>query len=160
MTQRTIQSLKCDENFLLFWGQVTKMTWDINVDVPVMPRLWNGLNNIGGIKAWFDQPGYRIYCKLEKLITKVAKKEGHEEFKFVTDFYKDDIAIGYTTKPAVMEPSSWFLTSPSCFNSSVPERAYRIRGNLDVSSVLSCCTHIGDASNKCQECTFLQCLAL
>ena len=47
---------------------------------------------IGGIKERFDQPGYKIYSKLEELITKAANKEEfQEEIKFVTDFYKDDI---------------------------------------------------------------------
>ena len=47
---------------------------------------------ISGIKARFDQPGYKTYVKLESLLVKAANKEDFEgELKFVTDFYKDDL---------------------------------------------------------------------
>ena len=49
----------------------------------------DGLTN--AIRKHFDQPGYRIYLNLEQLLIKAAKKcEYEEEYKFVTDFYKDD----------------------------------------------------------------------
>ena len=37
----------------------------------------------------FDQPGYRLYSKLEEVLVKAANKE--EELKFITDFYGDDM---------------------------------------------------------------------
>ena len=50
---------------------------------------------ISGIKARFDQPGYKTYIKLEELLVKAANKEDYEsELKFVVDFYKDDINEG------------------------------------------------------------------
>ena len=46
---------------------------------------------ICGIQTRFDQPGYKLYVKLEHLLLKAANKEEfEEEFKFITNFYMDD----------------------------------------------------------------------
>ena len=48
-------------------------------------------STIATIEKCFDQPGYVIYCNLEGLLIKSAKQQDFsEEFKVVTDFYRDD----------------------------------------------------------------------
>ena len=124
MTVRTLQSVRSEENFLLFWTKVTKMASDFDVSDPVLPRrrkrprryedgtgegdfpetvkdyyrpiFFEALDLvICGIKTRFDQPGYILYSKLEDLLVKAANKEGYdEELKFVTDFYKEDFDPG------------------------------------------------------------------
>ena len=43
------------------------------------------------IQTHFDQPGYKLYVKLEHLLLKATNKEEfEEEFKFITNFNKDD----------------------------------------------------------------------
>ena len=43
---------------------------------------------VSGIKARFDQLGYKLYSNLEALLVKAAKKEKYdEEFQFVIEFY-------------------------------------------------------------------------
>lgn len=42
-------------------------------------------------KERFDQPGYKVYCYLEKLLYKACKAEPYEEeLEFICEFYKDD----------------------------------------------------------------------
>ena len=124
MTVRTLQSVRNEEDFMLFWTKVTKMASSIGVDDPVLPRqrktprrydygtaegetptdvqalyrpiFFEALDLvISGIKARFDQPGYKTYIKLEELLVKAANKEDYEsELIFVVDFYKDDINEG------------------------------------------------------------------
>ena len=46
---------------------------------------------IRGIKDCFDQPRYKVHSQPEELLIKAAKREQYEEeFKLVTDFYKED----------------------------------------------------------------------
>ena len=88
MTVRTLQSVRNAEMFELFWTKVTKMASDVNVNDPVLPRqrktprrydcgtaegdfptdvqalyrpiFFEALDLvISGIKARFDQPGYK-----------------------------------------------------------------------------------------------------
>ena len=117
MTVHTLQSVRNAEDFVLFWTKVTKMASSIGVDDPVFPRqrkiptegetptdvqalyrpiFFEALDLvISGIKARFDQPGYKTYIKLEELLVKAANKEEYEsELMFVVDFYKDDINEG------------------------------------------------------------------
>ena len=50
---------------------------------------------IGGIRARFDQPGYKLYSKLEEVLVKAASKENFDaELKFVIEFYKEDFDLG------------------------------------------------------------------
>lgn len=120
MTVTTLQSIRSDENFTLFWEKITKMASNLDVSDAVLPRrrkrprryddgsegdfpekvedfyrpiYFEALDLlICGIQARFDQPGYKIYSKLEEVLVKAANKEEYEEdLKFVTDFYGDDI---------------------------------------------------------------------
>ena len=120
MTVKTLQLLRTDENFSLFWTKVLKLTNDLEVDEPALPRRRKAPKRyeigssegdfpleveayyrqiyfealdliICGIQDRFDQPGYRVYCKLEDLLVKAADKEDHkEEFEFFTKFYNED----------------------------------------------------------------------
>ena len=122
MTVCTLQSVRNAEMFELFWTKVIKMASDVNVNDPVLPRqrktprrydygtaegdfptdvqalyrpiFFEALDLvISGIKARFDQPGYKTYVKLESFLVKAANKEAdfEGELKFVTDFYKNDL---------------------------------------------------------------------
>ena len=45
-----------------------------------------------GITDHFDQPGYKVYSQLKKLLVRTARKEQCEdEFKFVTELYKEEL---------------------------------------------------------------------
>ena len=124
MTICTLQSIRCDANFELFWKKVTDLAEELDVDDPLLPhqrkrprRYESGTSEgsfpqtvqdlyrityyealdliISSIKSRFDQPGYKTYSKLEDLLVKAANKEEiKEEIKFVTEFYKDDFNEG------------------------------------------------------------------
>ena len=53
---------------------------------------YEAINNIvSGLKNRFEQPGYKVYCNLEQLLTKACQgKDFEEEFQFICSFYKDD----------------------------------------------------------------------
>ena len=116
MTISTLQSIRSDENFQLFWSLINKKASSLDIDEPVLPRqrkrprryedgssegdfpesveslyrhtYYEALDLIvSGIKARFDQSGYKLYSNLEALLVKVAKKEKYdEEFQFVIKF--------------------------------------------------------------------------
>ena len=120
MTVCTLQSLRSDDNFLLFWTKVKKMASDLEVNNPVLPRqrkrprryedgsaegafpdkvedlyrvvYFEAIDLIVNcIKDRFDQPGYQQYRKLEELLVNAANKEPYDEhLKQITDFYKGD----------------------------------------------------------------------
>ena len=120
MTVTTLQSIRSDANFDLFWSKVTRMASDCEVEDPVLPRrrkrprryedgsaeghfptdvksfyrsiYFEALDLVtSAIKARFDQPGYQVYSKLEALLVNGANNEEFsEELIFVTEFYKDD----------------------------------------------------------------------
>ena len=47
-------------------------------------------NVIGGLKDWFEQPGYATYSQLEQLLIKASQgKDFSQEVDFCCDFYKD-----------------------------------------------------------------------
>ena len=49
-------------------------------------------STIATIEKRFDQPGYVMYCNVEGLLIKSAKQQDFsEEFKVVSDFYRDDL---------------------------------------------------------------------
>ena len=120
MTVCTLQSLRSDDNFLLFWTKVKKMAIDVEVNNPVLPRqrkrprryedgseegafpdkvedlyrvvYFEAIDLIVNcIKDRFDQPGYQQYRKLEELLVNAANKEPYDEhLKQITNFYKED----------------------------------------------------------------------
>ena len=121
MTKRTLATLKAEDQFEVFWEKVRKMTSELDVKEPQLPRrrkvplryesgkapaeyhstpkgyyrqiFYEALDLITqAIESRFDQPGYRTYRCLEDLVLKAANKEDYsEELKSVTSVYGSDI---------------------------------------------------------------------
>ena len=117
MTIKTLESLRCDSSFDLFWRNTRQKTSERDIDEPSLPRkrrvparFEDGLASneypetatdmyrkiyfealdliICRIKDRFDQEDYKIYINLEQLLVKAAKSQPYEEeFKIITDFY-------------------------------------------------------------------------
>lgn len=114
MTVRTLQSIRSDEIFLLFWKIISHQASDLDIDEPVIPRqrkqprryedgasegdVVEGVEDfyrrthyealdllICGIKERFNQPGYKLYTNLQNLLVKATKENYSEELQFVTD---------------------------------------------------------------------------
>ncbi len=150
MTVVTLESIRCDEHFCLFWDLLKKRAAESDIDDPKLPRrrkqpkrydensstssfpstveeyykrnYFEALDElVNGIRNRFDQPGYRVYLNLEQLLIKAARKcEYEEEFKFVTDFYQDDFDC-QTLKLQLHTMSSNFSSE----------------GNIDLQSIIS-----------------------
>lgn len=98
MTVQTIQSIRSDEAFNLFWEKVNRYATDMDVSGPQLPKehyrqyYFEAIDLIiNCIKDRFDQPGYRIYSSLVTLLLKACKKEPLEDdLETVCTFYKDD----------------------------------------------------------------------
>ena len=120
LTLRTLQSLRSDDMFDLFWKKVTAAAEKLNLEPPSLPRqrkrpkryesglaeaefhdtactyyrvaYFEGLDLvIASIQERFDQPGFKMYRNLQELVLKAAKKECYdEEYNFVVNFYGDD----------------------------------------------------------------------
>ena len=79
-------------------------------------------STIATIEKCFDQPGYVIYCNLEGLLIKSAKQQDFsEEFKVVTDFYRDDwkpcsLSAQLTTVGSQFSDSSNSVTLDDCLD--------------------------------------------
>lgn len=121
MTVQTLQSLRENDKFELFWSNTLKKANDLGIDDPKLPRRRKtprryevGTGDDGStqnvvlhyraifyeaidlittcIKLRFDQPGYRLYRNLEDLLVKAANKEEHdEELEAVCRFDADDL---------------------------------------------------------------------
>ena len=108
MTIKALQSMRNEEHFDLFWTKALKMASDLKVHDPVFPRkrkapipyeIGEGAGDfiddvkvhyrhifylaldliINGIQSRFDQPGYQVYCRLEEVLVKAARRENYEE---------------------------------------------------------------------------------
>ena len=120
MTVQTLKSLRSDNNHKLFWKKVSHLAEKLEVSEPALPhqrkvpkRLDDGTATheypataedhfrqiyyealdliISCITDRFDQPGYRIYNKLQDLILKAAKQQDYQtQLDFVIDYYGDD----------------------------------------------------------------------
>ena len=121
MTVATLQSIRNDESYELFWEEVTSTAEQVDVDEPLLPRrrrrpkrfddgMSEGAHHdtpkdlyrqeyfqafdaaIACINSRFDQPGYKIYNHLEQLLLKAARQEDYmPEFEAVCEFYNDDL---------------------------------------------------------------------
>lgn len=121
MTLQTLQSVRSEENFKLFWAKALKIGGDLGVGDPVLPRrrktpkryetgsgegnfledvdsryrqiFYEALDLIASaIESRFQQPGYKVYRKLEDVLVKAANKENYEEdLAFICHFYKEDL---------------------------------------------------------------------
>lgn len=120
MVTRTIEKLRDDLSFDMFWLKVLKMSESLDME-PQLPRqrkrprrCEDGLADaefhsdvkayfrqhyfeaidliINCIKDRFQQPGYIVYSHLEQLLLKAAEnKDIKEELEFVCKFYEDDL---------------------------------------------------------------------
>lgn len=116
----TLQTVRTDESFELFWKKVCITAESVDVEEPQLPRQRkvpkrydDGLagaefpctpksyywqlyyeatdNVINCLKDRFNQPGCKVYCKLEELLTKASLGEDFaSSIEFVSSFYKDD----------------------------------------------------------------------
>ena len=121
MVINTLQSIRNEESYNLFWQKVLHFCECNDMQKAQLPcprklpaRYDDGLsrhhipaspkehyrqlyfeaidNAIGCLTNRFDQAGYKVYQNLEKLLIKVSLKENFElQFKFVSEYYKDDL---------------------------------------------------------------------
>ena len=135
LTKRTLQSLRCDSMFDLFWEKITNKGKELQVSDPSLPRqrriprrLDEGSSEheypatpkdyfrriyfealdliINCITDRFDQPGFRVYRNIEQLILKAAKNEDYgEEFDCIVGFYDVDF------NPALLKTQLQVLSS-------------------------------------------------
>ena len=113
----TLQSIRTEECYDLFWQKVVYFCEDNSVQEAQLPRprklpsrFDDGLSRghaapspkdhyrqmyfeaIDTAIGCFDQEGYRVYCNLEDLLIKASLRENFDQqFLFVCEFYKDDI---------------------------------------------------------------------
>ena len=120
MTVGTLQRIRNDRSFNLFWKKVEQERQSVDVVEPQLPRrrklprrLDDGQSDgdfpsdpeafyrqqcyealdliISSINERFDQPGYRIYKHLEELLLKAVQKKDLEDcLTTVTSFYQSD----------------------------------------------------------------------
>ena len=144
MVIKTLQGIRTEQSFDLFWEKLAKLSETLDVDEPQLPRrrkvpsrYEDGLasshfhdtpkvyyrqlyfeavdNSIECLKKRFDQPGYHMYSNLEQLLIKAVMKENYElHFKAVCDFYKNDI------KPELLQVQ--LVTFGTNFQSNLGER--------------------------------------
>ena len=114
----TLQSLRTDSNFTLFWELVKAQSQKLTIDAPSLPRhrkrpmryeygipaaefasepedhyrriYYEALDLIiESINERFDQPGYGLYSNLEQLLLKAVRHEDYkEELKSVSELYQ------------------------------------------------------------------------
>ena len=120
MTLKTLEKIRHDTDFQLFWLKATKIANELGIEEPQpsrrrkAPRRFETGNAppefpstvedhfrriyfealdlvLQGIRERFDQPGYQIYCKLECLLLKAAQNVDHnDELRFVLEHYSND----------------------------------------------------------------------
>lgn len=118
LTVATVEGIRTDESFNLFWKLIqkkasdfdvlttspmkdTKMIWGRISRALLSTNSWRALSKdyyevldfiVASIKKRFDQPGFGTNKNLQNLLIKAANQENFEdEFKTVTDFYGTDI---------------------------------------------------------------------
>ena len=120
LTMHTLQGMRAEEYFILFFEAVKKSSERYGTELPTLPRkrkapirfedgtgdgfhpvsvedhirlqYYEALDStIAGIKNRFNQPGYMMYKSVECFLLNAANKTPFEEhFKKVMDLYKDD----------------------------------------------------------------------
>ncbi len=128
MTLKTLESIRSDSKFQLFWQRVCMEAQHFDVSKPCLPRrrkvprrfedgeaegsfaatpemhyrriYFEALDLIVMcISTRFDQPGYRVYSNVQNLILKVIKGVEYKvELDFVTEFYKSDFNTELPTR--------------------------------------------------------------
>lgn len=120
MTLQTLSSLRSDENFKLFWEQVTKTARELDISDLLLPwqRKMPKRYEIGNaqpefadtpdhyfkciyfealdlittcILERFDQPGFAVYHNVQDLLIDAAKGNSYQsELEFILNFYGSD----------------------------------------------------------------------
>ena len=114
MTLKTLEKVRNDADFHLFWLKATKIANELGVEEPQLPHrckiprsfetgnappefpstveYFEALDLVlQSIHQRFDQPGYHIYCKLECLLLKAAQNTDYsDELRFVLEHYSND----------------------------------------------------------------------
>ena len=120
-TVKTIESLRTDEMYRLFWGKVCQTASEFEIGDPSLPRrrkrparYEEGLSSphfsetpqshyrqlyyecidsiVNCIRKRFDQPGYKTYQQMEQLLLKAVHGENYSgELAAVIEVYKDDL---------------------------------------------------------------------
>ena len=120
LTCQTLEKIRNDESFDLFWQRIVLFQQDLEVNEPAIPRRRKAPKRyetgsegffhetpkelyrkeyfsvldlvINYIKDRFQQPGYGVYKHLQELLLKAAcGKDYVSELQFVTTFYVEDI---------------------------------------------------------------------
>ena len=121
LTCQTLERIRDDESYDLFWEKALQLQRDLDVDDPVLPRMrktprrheigsgegdfhsspkeyfkvhyYEALDLVVNfIQQRFDQPGYEIYRSLQDLLIKAAHSEEFTaEFDSVIQFYGSDL---------------------------------------------------------------------
>lgn len=103
----TLQGIRTEQSFDLFWAKLSKISESLDLDEPQLPRrrkvparyeqgsasghfhdtpkvyyrqlYYKAIDNsIECLKKRFDQPGYHMYSNLEQLLIKAGMKEDYE----------------------------------------------------------------------------------
>ena len=120
MVIRTLENIRTEQSFELFWAKVVQLADSLNVEEAELPRrrkqparFEDGMasgyyhsapqdlfrqvyyeavdNTVQCLKTRFDQPGYQMYCNLEQLLIKASMNNDFEQnCKVICTFYKDD----------------------------------------------------------------------
>lgn len=121
LTVKTLETLRNEETFNLFWEKVERHRATLEVEEPILPRkrkcpqrfddgtavgdhpatpkilfrqhYFEALDLIiNCIKSRFEQPGYNTYKHLQELLFKAIKEQDFEpELQYVSQFYGDDV---------------------------------------------------------------------
>ena len=121
MTIKTLESMRSDNVFKLFFGLMEHVCESTGTDAPTLPRKRKALSRfeiglgegyhaqttedyyrsiyfealdyvVSSIKDRFDQPGFKVYKNLEELLVKAANKQDYStEIQEVLALYGDDL---------------------------------------------------------------------
>ena len=121
LTVKTLERLRSDESFQLFWDTTMKKHSSFDISDPQLPRkrkrpqrfevgsssafqhesletfyrqiYYEVLDNaVSTIRSRFDQTGFQMYQQMENLLLKsVCSENVDQEFEAVTSFYGDDL---------------------------------------------------------------------
>ena len=120
LTTSTLQSIRDEKMFDLFWSKVLKLHEDVDVDPPILPRRRKAPKRyddgaepfypetpkqlyhksyfesldlvVSSIQDRFDQPGYATYRNVEEILLKAAHAMEYEtELTAVIQFYGSDL---------------------------------------------------------------------
>ena len=86
LTVKTLQSLRSESNFDMFWEKVEMRREEFELEVLDLA--------VASITACFDQPGYKIYSSIEQLLFKACMGEDCDsELCSVCEFYQSRVTV-------------------------------------------------------------------